>query len=550
MENWAVRNLPHTIYWGDGNHTIEARYSSNYLIIEFYESTKGQANRVSLFINIGCDSAQIVDLTGNGFGYPTNNKGIGTLLFNLAIQFMKCLFRERLNSIKIFGTTCPFLGSDLPFYDNDIKHRANFWSSFNLILEDPTNGRSPMEALLKDVCLKNRGMCMGKIDTMLSIHDFWRGYHRPRLFPNEINALCELSVEVHSIKALPSMDELNKKEEFSKKTYYFFLLGSACLTFIMILKYFHSMGSISLDIVGSTVILSVLFYFLIHRLTLSPFEKFFSVEAAREHSRSVINSKRNVLANLNLRNTGIFKRMFDVVTNIWPEERPEPLSSMTELNEFENNLNSQENVIAWCILLENFQTKYYYQVNSKRLSDEYDVNDFLFDMDSNNISIETLIKYSDLLDNEFEHHINRFLGSIRSHELFIRGSSHACPRRVVRGINSIAMIELYTNDPFPSDIGCIHMKLTLRHGILNFQPDWSAHKEIRRTDTINALSFLLDKNYYKKVFIRDDGKLIPISGNPKEFVLQLLDLANCRRISQAELDKYLKLLDAPPALNE
>ena len=549
MENWAVRNLPHTIYWGDGNHIIEAKYSSGLLVIDLCESSGAQTHRVSLAISIEFDTAKILDLTGNGYGESTNNKGIGTLLFNLAIQFMKCIFYDRLETVVLSGTTCPMYGPDSPLYEQDVENRAKFWSSFNLKLDNPKNDRAQMKSLMKDICLKDRGMCMGKIDTLLSINDFWRGYHRPRLFPSEINTLRELDFDIYSIKTLPKKEELNEKEQSFRKTYFYFLIAVSCFIFIVTIDYLYSIKSISLKSFGIVAGLSVLLYFLLLRFTSSHFDRFFSVDNAREHNRSVINLERKKLADLNDKNPGIFKRMYEVVKKIWPEETSDKLSLTTEFYEYDQNLNAPETIIAWHILLENFKTKYYHQVNAKRCTNEYVVEDFLFDIDSNNIRIESLEKYANLLEIEFEHHANRLLNSIKSHELFIRGNSDAFPSKIIGSLKSIAMIELYTNEPFSSDIVCINMKVTLRSGILNFQPDWSAYKEGRRADTIHALSFLLIENYRKKTFIRDGKKLIALSDDPREFIFQLFDLANCRAISQKELDKYVSLFLASSTLN-
>jgi hypothetical protein len=544
MQNWAVRNLPHAIYWGDGNHTIEARYSSRLLVLDMYESTAAQSHRVSLAISIEFGSAKILDLTGNGYGESTNNKGIGTLLFNLAIQFMKCIFYDRIETVVVSGTTCPLFGPDSPLYERDVQNRAKFWSSFNLTLDDPKNGRSSMKALLKDLCLKDRGMCLGKINTLLSINGFWRSYHRPKLFPNEVNALRELDLDIYSIKTLPTKEELNKKEKSFQKGYLYFLLGICGFSLFKMIDHLYSTESISFKSVGIAIGLTLLLYFLLFRLTTSYFNKFFSVESEREHSELIISAERKKLADLNYESPGIFKRMYDVVIKIWPAERSKTLSSSNEFHEYDQNLKAPESIIEWHRLIENFKAKYYHQINSKRLSEEYCINDFLFNFTSNNVRIEHLERYSSILNGEFEHHINRLLNSIESHELFIYGNSDANPKVIIKNIRSIAMIVLYTNESFSSDIACINMKLILKNGTINFQPGWSAYKEIRRKDTINALSFLLDDNYLKKTFIRDGENLIALSKEPKEFILQLFDLANCRNISEKELNEYVDSCDS------
>ena len=53
---------------------------------------------------------------------------------------------------------------------------------------------------------------------------------------------------------------------------------------------------------------------------------------------------------------------------------------------------------------------------------------------------------------------------------------------------------------------------------------------------------LREEAFRKKTFIRDGDQLIQLNSEPKDFILQILDLGNCRHIDENELDKYSKRL--------
>ena len=55
---------------------------------------------------------------------------------------------------------------------------------------------------------------------------------------------------------------------------------------------------------------------------------------------------------------------------------------------------------------------------------------------------------------------------------------------------------------------------------------------------------LHEEEFRKKTFIRYVNQPIQLSSEPKDFILKILDLGNCRKIDGGELDKYSKRLES------
>jgi hypothetical protein len=541
-EGWVTRSLPHSVYWGDGNHTIEAKLSGELLMVDFYESNNAQSNRVSLTLKIHFDRVELVDLTGNGIGNSTNNVGIGTLLVNVAIQILRTIYDGRLQDVSVRGTTCPLSGLDGREHEIDVANRVRFWTSFNLTIDEPEQPRAAIRGLLSEFRLKDRGKCLGKINTLLSIRDFWRGYHRPNLFPQELDSLRQLDLDKSSLLKLPSDEELDNKEEQTRNRYFYIRTVVTTAFFIFLVRLLFLNDLMSFNWLSGAIALTLAFQWLLHRFTFPFIHENFYQRQARKEKRLVVDREQEKLVEVNDHHPYIFARLYRSVTKTWPNQISSVLAESQDFSEYAYYKQNHQTILEWVKFIESFKNQFGQSINRKFMLAPHEVRDHLFEIQSNSITIGELTRYSELLETEFEFHLNRLLRSIGTHELSVSGNSNACPRKILKNLRSIAMIELYPNGPYFSDPMRVQMKIILREGTVFLEPQWGVYKDIRRHETLSGLSILLAEEFRNKAFIRDDDRLLPLSTDARDFILQILDLGNCRDIENDELHKYVEQL--------
>lgn len=127
-------------------------------------------HKVSLLIR-GGSSIKIQDIQGNGYYSGLQGKGIGTLLFNTALQILKYKYSE---DIKVMGQMSPVGDPEEPNLAEECRqHRAGFWKSFGFeIVAGEQHGWELIKAKLKELNPKMNGLVLNKYSRFVNINEF------------------------------------------------------------------------------------------------------------------------------------------------------------------------------------------------------------------------------------------------------------------------------------------------------------------------------------------------------------------------------------------
>lgn len=127
-------------------------------------------HKVSLLIS-GGSFIKIQDVQGNGYYSGLQGKGIGTLLFNTALQVLKYKYSE---DIEVMGQMSPVDDPKEPNLAEECRQRrACFWETFGFeIVTGKQHGWEWIKAKLKELNPKMSGLVLNKYSRFVNINEF------------------------------------------------------------------------------------------------------------------------------------------------------------------------------------------------------------------------------------------------------------------------------------------------------------------------------------------------------------------------------------------
>jgi hypothetical protein len=540
--HWAIRNAYHTITWNNGLTKINIALRDNWLDIYYFPDQTRDEPNIRLFVELRENSVKFTDLIGNGTGTGYQCKYIGTVLVNLAIQMLKLIYKEKHESIIVTGETCPDRTAQEPSYTTDIARRAHFWQRFGFVLENPTEAVSPFRSNLANLQIVDRGV-VGDISTLLSVNSFWRNYHQPKLYPQDMVLIQQVDTDsYHRIKQGKSRNEIQAIQDSLDKNrlnlFYFFCISA----YLTQLYFFYDLPvkwllTVALGFYFSSV-------FIAHRYTEklnAIFPAFYDLkkwnelrQEARMHWQVIIDTEKQ--------RPGLLKRFYQALLSSNSIQRNPILDDSSNKPEY-SNMDQRDLCIEWYPLIEKFKNQFNVLNKVGRQHADSKYIDFLFGATyCNGMSISQFNDFATQLDDQFEYHFNRLVKLLPDNRVTITGGTFS-ELTGMNKLSNIARVELYTSGNINSDYVRIHFRLFILEGIVDFQCDWSVYKETRRQESLVVLSQLVKQNLLVKTFIVDGENYIKVPEDPDGLLYSFLDLGKCFCVEPDEFKAYTKLLE-------
>lgn len=183
---------------------------------------------ISLCLSVSDDisikkSVEFVDLVGNFYDTPYQNKGFGRLLVNTGIQVLYAWFGMSMNdlsanNIKVTGRTSPEHDPD----DEQgrleaIKRRAYFWDSFGFVLKRPEDPITPMRATLADLKMVDGENTSNGTPRIVKLDEFWLKGEAPELLKYDVDALMQINIEQFDLQKIPQINDIiDERENFDE----------------------------------------------------------------------------------------------------------------------------------------------------------------------------------------------------------------------------------------------------------------------------------------------------------------------------------------------
>ncbi|WMS89283.1 hypothetical protein [Pleionea litopenaei] len=220
-----MRDLKQGLEWIEGRTKITIEVCGNNIDIHLYPDYPSEKNRVSLDLCIVYGNRVWVrDLLGNGFSSGIQNKGYGTLLFNIGIQVIYTYFgiaqgNPEANNILVSGKTSSVGDPGNEPAKSECRDRRNgFWSNFGFKLKEPDGFFTPMKAKLSELHARLDGKTENGTLYGLDLEQFWLKGNAPLLFESDIRSLMKLDIESLDLDICPTQDDI--EGEWVKAVYW------------------------------------------------------------------------------------------------------------------------------------------------------------------------------------------------------------------------------------------------------------------------------------------------------------------------------------------
>lgn len=158
--------MERVLFWSNSELLIQICDRAPYIDIE----ARLENRYLKMLLEYSADSVFIEDLQGNGHSSGLQGQGTGSLLVNIAIQYLRTFLPpETLVHGKMSDAGDP---KESLILEECRKRRSQFWQSFGLQIIQGKAGNEVVSARLTDLKEKRRGLVMGKYPKFILLENF------------------------------------------------------------------------------------------------------------------------------------------------------------------------------------------------------------------------------------------------------------------------------------------------------------------------------------------------------------------------------------------
>lgn len=520
---------------------------SNGFSISLDPNIRERRSTIRIHIGFRGDEITVQDLVGNGEGTQYQDKGYGTLLFNLALQVIRVIYLDDPDTTVMGDVSNKSDSADI---EGCAKRRNHFWNSFGFTLVDPSAPNTPMSSPLHALKMVDRGLVQGYIPTTLGLSAFYRYFNRCLVPERDAIPIKAINLDDISHKGITSKDKLAALllRAGSQVNWAFGLLAivtiGLCLAFVLEAELAHD--AIFKILAASGAALFVFYALLLHKLIglMPAYRTYLALSEQRRQEITVIQKK---IMGIEDELQGAVERVYNALAPSHPLLRDQKLqetarASNTDLVEYVDT-ETYARLIA--SIQQILSTPY---TLGKDPATELD--DFFFGKINSCISNHNLQQFIHKLDSaSLAYQMNRILRRCDHNQLIVTDDT-SCPTGFDQFAKKIAsdvtLIELYRSRE-PTKGPELYIRFYLSEGCLDFRATLSVWKMIRAEELVVCLRALHRNGLIEKTFIKVDEngrgyserQFLPTT--PKETIMEVMCFLNAGWMSEDDIDELTQL---------
>lgn len=500
---YYLRKFSKGVCWDNGIQKITMAIRGSFLDVFFYPDMQVKDSNFRLFLSLPDSKGflpsylKVADLFDSCPEY--RNKGIGTLMFNLALQLCFALYGKD-SGVKVEGEIVPADNGGFDDPRENIRRVTQFWAKFGFAIDSPESERPFMNATLKKLSPIDGGFVLDGIPSTLSIEAFVVESLAHVFAAKDELLLSELPTHAsHELISSQNDSEINIVSEITKKEQQI-LFGFAGLAFTPLTLGFLGVSWASGAILSIASLGLAWCWKTNYLLEYMPSERAKRRETRFARSNSLIHVRKHFqpLWSGDNRNRfcSLYRRVSEHLTGLNLRESSviKIIRSGKELDD-EQALQAAELTLRMKQCIKERETA----LKPKPERESAPHSDFLFGHIYSSLDFSDLERWSEILRGEFGFHLERLLADVR--ELTLYGSSNATFDEILKHCaHEVALIDIYGDTTH--QYGELSVRVFMRAGTLYAPNVWTTYKSLRSSEFASVLFGLKNLGLLERVYVR------------------------------------------------